>query len=198
MPTDDIQIVRSDDPRCGELEATGYRVVGESWGARLRLSDTPDLSTLESAVTRAETAGIVVQELGADFAEAVHELESANNADYPFTPATAHDLLDRDATVALWTSGARIFGALYGIRLVAVTAISLVDTAADLDFASVFAAYRGRGIGAAVTAVGIIAIAATGVRVFGTGGAAVNAASLGTVRSLGFVIEEQWRSYQRP
>ena len=198
MTIDDIQIVRSDDPRCGELEATGYRIVGESWGARLRLSNTPDLSTLERAVTRAETAGIVVQELGADFAEAVHELESANNADYPFTPATAHDLLDRDATVALWTSGARIFGALDGIRLVAVTAISQDGTAADLDFASVLAAYRGRGIGAAVTAAGIIAIAAAGVRVFRTGGAAVNAASQGTVRSLGFVIEEQWRSYQRP
>ena len=29
------------------------------------------------------------------------------------------------------------------------------------------------------------------------GGAAVNAASLGLVRSMGFQVEEQWRSYER-
>lgn len=28
----DVTVVRSDDPRCRDLEALGYRLVGESWG----------------------------------------------------------------------------------------------------------------------------------------------------------------------
>ncbi|WP_132213397.1 hypothetical protein [Kribbella steppae] len=27
----DYEIVRADDPRCAELEAAGYEIVGESW-----------------------------------------------------------------------------------------------------------------------------------------------------------------------
>jgi len=57
--------------------------------------------------------------------------------------------------------------------------------------------YRGMGIGASVAAASIIAFAAAGVRTFTAGGAGENNASLGLVRSLGFVVEEQWRSYER-
>jgi hypothetical protein len=38
----DIQIVRAEDPRVGDFEAAGYRLVGESWGARLRLPEAPE------------------------------------------------------------------------------------------------------------------------------------------------------------
>lgn len=37
-----------------------------------------------------------------------------------------------------------------------------------------------------------------GERLFSTGGATVNEASHATARSLGFSVDEQWRSYQRP
>ncbi|WP_143466001.1 hypothetical protein [Kribbella sp. ALI-6-A] len=35
-------------------------------------------------------------------------------------------------------------------------------------------------------------------RVFGTGGAAVNDASLGANLALGYVVDERWRSYAPP
>jgi ribosomal protein S18 acetylase RimI-like enzyme len=62
---------------------------------------------------------------------------------------------------------------------------------------SVLSTHRGRGIGAAVAAASIVAFAKEGVRVFTAGGAAVNASSLGLVRSMGFHVDEQWRSYER-
>jgi glycerate kinase len=58
--------------------------------------------------------------------------------------------------------------------------------------------YRGRGIGQAVKAASVLALHADGVRVFGTGGAALNDASLGANLALGYVIEERWRSYAPP
>jgi GNAT superfamily N-acetyltransferase len=195
--TPDVQVVREDDPRCAELEAAGYRVVSESWGARLRLSEPPDLSASRDAVARAEANRVTVRELGADFSEALFALESQNHGDYPFTPATAHQLKDADAIRGLWIDGMRIFGALDGPQLVAATVISQTADRGETQFTSVLSAYRGKGLGKAVKAASILALAEDGVRLFGTGGAAVNEASLGANRALGYTIEERWRSYQR-
>ncbi len=193
----DIQIIRADDPRVDDLEADGYRLVGESWGARLRFTESPDLTKLEQAVHRAEVSDITILELSANYATALYELELANNADYPFTPATFQAPPKREAISNLWESGKRIFGALDGDVLVAVVVGQVVDDTGNNDFASVLGTHRGRGLGTAVAAASIIAFATEGVRVFTAGGAAVNAASLGLVRSLGFQVEEQWRSYER-
>jgi GNAT superfamily N-acetyltransferase len=188
--------VREDDPRCAELEAAGYRVVGESWGARLRLSEPPDLSVMRDAVARAQAPGIAVRELSPDFSDELFSLEYQNHADYPFTPATAQKLRDADAIRGLW-DGYRIFGALDGALLVAATVISQATDRGETQFTSVLSAYRGKGLGKAVKAASILALAEDGVRLFGTGGAAVNEASLGANRTLGYTIEERWRSYQR-
>jgi len=183
------EILRDDDPRCAELEAAGYRVVGESWGAHRQLDDLTDL--------RARRSRADVRELKPEDARALHGLESQTNPDYPFTPATAHELLDLAQTVALWVPGTRLFGAWDQDELVAATSISVLGDAADVDFASVLASHRGRGLGAAVVAAAIIAVAEEdGVTRVGTGGAAVNDASLATVRALGFTVDERWRSYE--
>jgi len=193
----DIQIVRAEDPRVADLEASGYRLVGESWGARLHLAEPPDLTKIEQAVARAEVSGITIRELSAEYADAVYELELANNVDYPFTPATFQPPPKRESIRGLWDSGKRIFGALDGDVLVAVVVGQVVDGTGDNDFASVLSTHRGRGLGAAVAAASIVAFAKEGVRMFTAGGATVNAASLGLVRSMGFRVEEQWRSYER-
>ena len=193
----DIQIVQAEDPRVADLEAFGYRLVGESWGARLRLAEPPDLTKIERAVAEADVSGITIRELSVDYAGAVYELELANNADYPFTPATFQPPPERESIRGLWDSGKRIFGALDGDVVVAVVVGQVVDGTGDNDFASVLSTHRGRGLGAAVAAASIVAFAREGVRVFTAGGAGVNAASLGLVRSMGFHVEEQWRSYER-
>lgn len=189
-----VEIVRDDDPRCAELEASGYRIVGESWAARLR---DPDPSALEQAVLRA--AGVTVRELDRSYAAAWHELETANERDYPYTPATHRVVQPVDELAELWTTG-RVFGALDGERLVGATYISLRGEPAsgETGFTSVLDGYRGRGVGQAVKAASILALYADGVRVFGTGGAALNDASLGANLALGYVIDERWRSYAPP
>jgi GNAT superfamily N-acetyltransferase len=188
------EIVRDDDPRCEELEAAGYRIVGESWAARLR---DPDPSILQQVVLR--PAAVTVHELGREYAAAWHELESANEQDYPYTPATHRVVQPVDELAELWTTG-RVFGAFDGERLVGATYISLKGDPArgETGFTSVLDGYRGRGIGQAVKAASILALYADGVRVFGTGGAALNDASLGANLALGYVIEERWRSYAPP
>ena len=188
----DIEIVRDDDPRIASLEAAGYRVVGESWAARLR---DPDRELLASAVLRASAAGLVVRELDSSYAEALFELETANEKDYPYTPATSRVVGDLARIEALWADGYRVFGAFDGPLLVAATVIVAKPDRAETMFTSVLGDYRGRGIGQAVKAASILAFLGDGVQVFGTGGAGVNEASLGANRALGYVLEERWRSY---
>ena len=183
-----VEIVRDDDPRCVELEAAGYRIVGESWAARLR---DPDPVALEQAVLRA--ADVTVRELDRSYATAWHELETANEKDYPYTPATHRVVEPVDELAELWTTG-RVFGAFDGARLVGATYISLKG---ETGFTSVLDGIR-RGVGQAVKAASILALYADGVRVFGTGGAALNDASLGANLALGYVIEERWRSTHYP
>jgi hypothetical protein len=187
-----FEVVRADDPRCAVLEAAGYTVVGESWGARLR---DPDPVKLEQTVRRA--TGVDVRELGPSYAEALHALEKANEADYPYTPATQRTVGSLETIRDLWTTG-RVFGALEGDKLVAATTISLTGTRGETGFTSVLTGYRRRGIGQAVKAQSILALYADGVRLFGTGGAALNDASLGANLALGYIVEERWRSYAPP
>lgn len=192
------QILRDNDPRCSELEANGFTLVGESWGARLRLPTDSNLDIYREATERMRKNGIRLQELDIEFVEALLELELINNADYPFTPATNRAIPTLESIRVLWKAENRIFGAFTGERLVGAISTSRGSEIVELDFASVLLDYRGKGIGKALAATAILAWLKQGVRVFATGGAVTNEASLGTVRSLGFVVEEKWRSYQPP
>lgn len=188
----DVELVRSDSPRVSELEATGYRLLGESWGARLRYGPGA-LGALQLAMSRAD---VDLTELGPEFAVAVFELETATSADYPETPSSPHRSRDLPAIRALWED-CRLYGALDGNRLVAVAAISRDGERAEVEFASVLSDYRGQGVGAAIVAFAITQEAGRGAAEFRTGGAVGNTASLSTARSIGFVIDERWLTYSR-
>ncbi len=188
----DTQIVQDTDPRCAELEAAGYRVVGESWAAHLT---DPDRDLLETAVSRATASGLTVRELGAESAEALHKLEQLNAPDYPYTPATEHVVGELAKTQALWPEH-RVFGAFDGSRLVGATVIRPHEGSGDTKFTSVLAQYRRRGVGQAVKAASILAFLDIGIKRFSTGGAAANDGSLGANEALGYVVDERWRSYE--
>ncbi|NIK55168.1 GNAT family N-acetyltransferase [Kribbella shirazensis] len=187
----DFQIVRDDDPRCAELEAAGYRVVGESWAVRLF---DPDRELLESAVRRAVAGGLTIRELGPEAAEILHALEKANEADYPYTPATHRVVGELADTRALWPEH-RVFGAFDGNRLVGATVIRQKDGFGDTKFTSVLATHRRRGVAQAVKAASILAFLDIGITRFSTGGAAANQASLQANQSLGYQLTEHWRTY---
>lgn len=197
VPVNDSIVVRDDDPRCLELEREGYRVVGRSWGARLRLAEPLDLSSLEQMVAHVVDMGFAINELDASFTQALFDLELSNNADYPFTPATYQAPPTLATIEELWKSDKRVFGAVTEGRLVGAVVGGVNDGVGDNDFASVLKEYRGTGVGRAIAATSVITFANEGVRTFTAGGAGVNNASLGLIRSLGFIVEEQWLSYQR-
>jgi hypothetical protein len=173
-------------------------VVGESWGARLRFGEPPEPSQAVAALARAAASGVHIAELDDRGAAEVAALDTANHHDYPVTPATPHVIRDADAVLELLRDGHRLFGATLDGRLVGVTAIKADGTTAETEFTSVAAGARRRGIGAGVKAASVLALLDEGVRTFGTGGAAANAASLAMNRAVGYVIEELWFSYAQP
>lgn len=94
--------------------------------------------------------------------------------------------------------GLRAFGAVMHGRLLAVTLIRREAEHAETDVTTVDPSVRRLGLGAGVKAASVLALAAEGVRVFGTGGAAANAASLAMNRSVGYAVEERWLSLAPP
>ncbi|MEB0203651.1 GNAT family N-acetyltransferase [Cryobacterium sp. 5I3] len=180
------------------LTEAGYVVVGESWGARLRLSDPPNLTVLNAAVVAATDQGFLIEELDDSWALQVTALEALNHADYPFTPATSVPHRDECDVLELWKSGCRLFGAITDGQLVAVSVISLTATRAETEFTSVHRSYRRKGLAVAVKAASVTALAHDGVRIFGTGGAQVNAGSIRMNEHLGYAIEERWLSLTVP
>lgn len=194
----ETQILRDIDPRCAELEVLGYTLVGESWGARLLLEPDQDLGTYLTAVNLALGQGIDLHELNIEFADVLLNLELTNNSDYPYTPATARPIPTNESIRALWCPENSVFGAFSEGVLVGAISTSRSGDIVELDFASILREHRGKGIGKALAAAAILDWVDRGIRLFGTGGAMVNEASLGTVRSLGFSIQERWRSYQPP
>ena len=193
-----FEVVNSLDPKCLELEALGYTLVGQSWGAHLRLIDPIDLSTYSEKISNLTAIGYRIEPLPLAAAHAVLELELLNNPDYPYTPATSHVPPTYESVLSLWKPRNWIFGAFKEIQLIGVVATSKREKEVSIDFASVRKEYREMGVGSAISSLAIITCANLGERLFSTGGAAVNEASQATVRNLGFVVDEQWRSYERP
>lgn len=193
----EIEIVNVLDPRCLELETAGYTVVGQSWGAHLRLNNPIDLSLYSGKISGLQRLGYRVESLEIDLADKVLDLEITNNADYPYTPATAHAMPNFESITKLWKVGSRVFGAFKEGELIGVVAASKAEKEVQIDFGSVRREHRGLGVGSAILSLAISTYANLGERFFSTGGAAVNQASHATVKGLGFIVDEQWRSYQK-
>ncbi|RIX30561.1 GNAT family N-acetyltransferase [Amnibacterium setariae] len=182
-------VLREDDSRASALLEQGWRVAHRSWGARLRAVDTALLSGLVAA---AEGAGLRVAEAGPDADAGIAALEAAVRDDYPGGPATAPALHDAAALAALRARGTRFFIARDGDEVVAITAIHRDGEHAETDFTAVARSHRRRGLAEAVKAASVLALAAEGAQVFGTGGADENAASLAMNARLGYAVTERW------
>jgi hypothetical protein len=189
--------VQSTDPRLTELLQSGYVVVGESWGARLRLTDPLDLTPFDAVIELTTMQELVVQELDESWAPQLTALEEMNYTDYPQTPATGVPRRTEADVTALWASGYRVFGVIDAGHLVAATVMHNKPERAETEFTSVLSSHRRRGLSVAAKAASIIAFAQDGVREFGTGGAQSNTASMQMNKRLGYAIEEQWLSLER-
>lgn len=203
---DETLILPADDADVGARLADGWTVSAESWGARLTVDDAV-LRSLAPIVERAERAGYAVAELEADAADEVWTLQEATRSDFPVTPATPAPDASAQEVAALWSDGWRLFGARHDGALVGVTLVHVVATAdgppsdtagyAETEWTAVLAAHRGRGVARALKAASVLAFASSGTRVFGTGGAAANTASLAMNAAVGYRVTERWVSLQR-
>lgn len=194
MTRSETVLVGSD--RYRDLVDSGLAIVGESWGARLRLGDHSWSVGLPEFIADVTNRGTKIVELGVARIHDIVELESRVAGDYPVTPATQHEAPTAADLRALFDGGARGFGALDASgRLVAVTVVRILGDRAETEFTSVDPDFRGAGLSKAVKAASILAFAADGVRVFGTGGAAVNEASLRMNAAVGYVVTERWASF---
>lgn len=195
--SDETRVLLSTDPARQELEKQGWRVLAESWGARLRPTEE-DLPRLAHLVTRAQAHGYDLHELGAQDAPALAELDDVTRSDYPDAgPATAHEPVDEGRAADLLSHG-RVFGAKdTDGRLVAVSVTRGEGEHVETDFTAVHPEHRRAGLGTAVKAASVLAWWDQGARVFGTGGAQTNPASLAINRSVGYTVTERWLTYGR-
>lgn len=192
------RVLQSTDPARSELEDQGWRVLAESWGARL-LPAEEDLPRLRHLVERARAHGYDVVELGPDDAAEVAALDEATSPDFPSAgPATEHVTVDADGAAQLLTAG-RVFGVRDGDgQLVAMTSTSRREDRVETGFTSVHEDHREQGLGTAVKAASVLAWWEDGARVFGAGGAQTNAASLAMNWAVGYTVTERWLTYGPP
>ncbi len=192
----EVVLLRADDPAARRRLQAGADVVATSWGASLHLGEPPEpaaLGTLGALVRRARQAGLLLEELGVEHAEDLLRLQDANRDDYSHDPAMALPPAEAATTARQWADGGRVFGAWLDGRLVAATVVRrAADGHVDTLFTSVLREHRRRGIGKAVKALSVLALAEDGARTFRTGGADDNAASLGANRALGYEVDEHW------
>lgn len=197
---DDLRVLREDDERVAPLLAEGWTVESESWGARLQLTDDAHLARLAARVEHVRAQGWRVVRLGPEHSGSIVALDALCAVDYPSTPATAHDVPDvAELETSLAMSGWWAYGAFGPLGdLDAVTVLYPADARVDTLFTVTRRTVRGRGLATAVKAAAVVDLAAQGHRMFGTGGAAVNVASLRANEALGYVLEPRWLSLRRP
>ncbi len=194
-----VRVLKDDDPEAAALHRDGWRVVAESWGARLVLDDGFDPAPFRSFVERAEQQDVAVAELDEGWTEALLAFEAATHDDYPVTPATpAPPLRDGDDIAERRAAGWRVFGAVRDGVVLAASWIRVHGDQAETETTAVLATERRRGLAVAVKAASVLAAAADGARTFATGGAGVNAGSIAMNQSLGYTLTERWLSLSAP
>lgn len=182
-------VLPANAPERVQLEAQGWTVVARSFGAQLD-ADRIDREALTRLIERGVDGG-VVRELDATDVSAVLQLDRDTVGDYPGSVATRHTPLN--LTTATLSAERRAFGVVSAEgELVAMTYLVLDGQHAETDFTVVRRAWRGRGVGAAVKAASVLALADEGVSRFRTGGSAENAAILAANSTLGYVRDEEW------
>lgn len=196
-----LSVVRQDHRDATRLEAAGYRLGWESWGARLELPEEGLPADAYSELTEGpRAAGYAVRELGVGGGAAylceAFELYDAESASFPRTPATSVQHYDEQG-FAQHIARSRAFVAIREGRCAAITVFEARSgpTEAATDFTLVAARFRGEGLASFLKATAIKQLAAEGVRVFGTGGALVNKPMLRSNEKLGYVLEPFWGSY---
>lgn len=192
------RILQSTDPARTELEEQGWRVLAESWGARLQPAEE-DVPRLRHLVERARAHGYAVVELGADDAAEIAALDAVTSPDFPSEgPATEHLPVDEAGVSRLLEQG-RVFGVRDASgALVAITTTSRDGDRVETGFTSVHPDHRQLGLGTAVKAASVLAWWEDGARAFGAGGAQANAASLATNWAVGYTVTERWLTYGPP
>jgi GNAT superfamily N-acetyltransferase len=193
--SDDVIVLRADDPQCTRLEAYGWVVVARSWGAELDAA-TVDRVKLSNLIDDARALG-VVREMGVEDVDAILDLDAATAGDYPGNIATRHERLDRGRATPSDRRPA------WGVHtpegaLAAMTFADLSGNGAEIDFTVVAPQWRGKGIGTALKASAVLALLDRGVQHIRTGGSADNAPIIAVNTNLGFVIDEQWITLQQP
>lgn len=195
----DVRVLRSDDPRVDTLMSEGWRVMARSWGAELDAggADADRLvDRLRELVARAHNHA-ELRELGSGDVSAVLALDSATVDDYPGGPATGHAALTQQSAATSDTR--RAFGAFTAENdLAAVTYVDIDLPSAETDFTVVRRDCRGRGLGTAVKASSVLALLASGVTRFRTGGSSENVASMAANASVGYRIDEEWLTLRHP
>lgn len=177
------------------LDTHGYTRFSASWGAHLTLTDQTlqHLRVLQGDLP----AELSVRELVAGEAAAVHDVFGRNRQDFPWTPATeAQDYTAEQMRQLI--NDRHAFGVWQEDQLVAVTVLTQRSAEeAETDFTVTDRTMRHRGIATALKAHAVCALAAQGVRRFGTGGAHVNEASRKANQRLGYQLEPLWLTYTR-
>ncbi|MCG7421450.1 DUF952 domain-containing protein [Micrococcus sp. ACRRV] len=194
----EARVLREDDPKAQHLLDTGWSVESTSWGARLHLGDEADLSPYTCRVQDAEERGLCVRKLGAEDLVRLEALDGLVAPDFPHTPASHHDPLPADLSARIAGGDARAFGAFHRGELVGFTVVVQAKERWEVDRTAVDRRWRGQGVAQAVKASSVLDTYADGVRVWGTGGAAVNTASRRMNEALGFVLEPFWLALVPP
>ena len=165
-------------------------MAGESWGARFAAG--PEHLARLDALAETLPGDYRVRVLTSDDAADIAALDRATCADYPRGAAVFHDPVDLEGARSLTERGS-----VHGVRtasgdLVAMTATRASGDLVETAFTAVHPAHRRRGLAAAVKAASVAAGVRAGHRLFGTGGAAVNAGSLAMNRAVGYIVTEHW------
>ena len=198
---DSVVVLREDDPSAVGLLAEGWQVVSESWGARLTVCDPAEVDSLMTLVLAAEARGWSVVRLLPAEAHRVVDLDRASLDDYPGDggPATVHTVPDEHVLARDLAADWSAYGAVSRAgALDAVTVMRPDDERIETEFTVTRSDQRRRGLATAVKAYGIVDHVRRGHRLFGTGGASRNIASIRTNLGLGYVLEPRWLSLRRP
>ena len=188
-------VLRTDDPRTGELQARGEQVIARCRGARLSAADV-NVRHLAALVGSSRDVGVVREREPSD-RTVILTLDIAMVDDYFSGVAILHAAMDSEH--ATRSGRRRGFGVISpNGALVAMTFIDVNGIDVETDVTVLAKEWRRRGPASVVRAAASLALLGEGAERFCTGGSEHNVASLAASLRVGYETDEMWLTFRPP
>ena len=181
-----IIVLTADNPKCKELENSGYEVISDVRNSTLQLSHMSDVEILNESYLKALYKMYQIVIIGSEYAQKIVDLHVASS-DYPnYSKESGQDFPDLSGLSDLWDADTTLYGAFFHSEMVGYLRVQNLASGVEIRTCNIDRKHRAHGLASALVSYAILSKQNKGVRNFISKNDALIPARFEVITRLGF------------